>query len=649
MAVYLPTAVLGEGSVLVTLGSAGEIMGFFYPRVNFARNVRECMPAIHAPAAEPPRFCWLFEPEWSRRQQYAEGAGIVLTELTSARLGVTVRITDLLVPGSAVLARRFAVENHRSQACPLTLMQYLRLALGDLEGRQSVRYLPDGQAVVQYCREVAFAVGGSRFDSLRCGRAAAEDGRSAKDDMLDGQLTGQAEDIGTVDFAVAWHLTIPAQGTETRTLLIAAGDSEKEARTRLHGARRSGFGSLYNQRKRRDAEVIAPLRRVSAPSQATDEVDRALLALLSLQDDETGAIIAAPEFDPDFEISGGYGFCWPRDAAYAALTLARLGHADRARRFFDWCRRVQRSDGLWDQRYWADGCVAPRWSTPDRFEQLDESASVLFALARHHARASDDEKQEMRSAYGDMVASAVRGLLDRIGPTGMHAPAADLWESFQGSFAYTNAAIHAALRDGAEMLAAGGQGALAQEARAAATRMKAETERALWTGSYMARGLRPDGSLDKGVDCSVLGVWEPFGMLSMADPRERDMLLSTVAALEEHLTPPEEGATGLFRYQFDTYIGGAIGCVNTLWLAKVLLLLGRGGEEQGAPDAGEHTARGRHYLDFCRAHLAGCGMVPELIGRTEARPYWAAPHAWSTALMLDCLLLLPYGEPQSPP
>jgi len=646
MPVYLPTAVLGDGSVLVTLGGAAEVMAFFYPRVDYARNVRECMAAIYAPAAAPPRLSWLFEPEWTRSQHYDEHARIVTTELTSARFGITVRTTDLLAPGSAVLARRFALTNHQPHACPLNLLQYFHLALGDFDGQQSVRYLPDEQALVQYWRDIAFAVGGSQFDCFRCGRVNADVERSAKQDMLDGELTGQPEDIGLVDFAVGWQLTVPGEGTEERTLLVAAGRQEHEARARLHNARAAGFGSLYNQRKRTDAAVV-PVRDVSVPAHMTAEFQRAVLALLSLQDEDTGAIIAAPEFDPDFKRSGGYGFCWPRDAAYAVLTLARLGYEDRVRRFFDWCRRVQRPDGLWGQRYWADGHPGPCWCTPDRFEQLDESAIVVFALARHYADLPSGERQEFAAPYAEMVCLGVRALLERIGLTGLHVPASDLWESFQGTFAYTNAAIHAALRDGATLLAAQGHQALAEDARTAADRVKAETRRALWTGTYMARGLRPEGSLDAGVDCSVLGVWEPFGMLSMTEPRERDMLLSTIAVLEEHLAVPGEGGRGLFRYQFDTYVGGAIGCVNTLWVAKILLLLGRQAQERGDPADAELWERGRAYLDFCRAHLAGCGLVPELIGRTADIPYWAAPHAWSTALMIECLLLLP-GNDQLP-
>ena len=52
MTVYLPTAVVGNDHNLITLGSAGEIMGWFYPAKDHAQHIHECMPCVYVgPAA----------------------------------------------------------------------------------------------------------------------------------------------------------------------------------------------------------------------------------------------------------------------------------------------------------------------------------------------------------------------------------------------------------------------------------------------------------------------------------------------------------------------------------------------------------------------------------------------------------------------
>jgi len=46
---------------------------------------------------------------------------------------------------------------------------------------------------------------------------------------------------------------------------------------------------------------------------------------------------------------------------------------------------VQPEDGIWKQRYYADGLEAPSWAT----HQLDETGTVLWALDQHLHSAFD--------------------------------------------------------------------------------------------------------------------------------------------------------------------------------------------------------------------------------------------------------------------
>ncbi len=66
MGIYLPTSAVGNGRVLATLGSAGEIMTFFYPRIDFAQNIHECLPALYIGEPGHGLFAWTFEPKFQR-------------------------------------------------------------------------------------------------------------------------------------------------------------------------------------------------------------------------------------------------------------------------------------------------------------------------------------------------------------------------------------------------------------------------------------------------------------------------------------------------------------------------------------------------------------------------------------------------------
>ncbi len=640
MRVFLPTAVLADSCLLVTIGGAGEVMGLFYPSRDYAQNVRECLTAVHVPGIAHAPFSWLFEDQWQRSQQYVANATILETTLASTESAVRLRITDLVSPAAPVLARRFALRAGSGSSVPLTLLQYFHLVLGDVPGRQAVRYVAGADALIQTFRDIVVTVGGDRLDGFRCGKADDWPARSAKADMADGRLTRQTEDIGHVAFALALDLTVPASTEEERVLFVAAGGSERESLDRLQAARTQGFPALFDARREADRRRVASLRPVRVGSQSRPDLERAVLALCALQDEQSGAIIAAPEFDPDFRASGGYGFCWPRDGAYAALTLARLGLTDRADAFLAWCARTQRDDGLWWQRYWADGKPGPSWCAPDRLEQLDQSASVLHALAARSASVPPEEQGAFVARFGPMARRGVAALVERVADDGLHVPAMDLWESFRGTFANTSAAIHAALRDAADLVEAGADTQLAGVARAKADIVQQAVAERFWTGTYMARGLHADGSPDAAVDSSVFGVWHPYSLLSVTEPEAWRRLLATVDTVESHLGVALDAGPAIFRFQFDTYLGGAAGAVNTLWLARVLLLAAQA-QQDGQPDvAAELRARATAYFDTCRRRLAGVGMVPELLGRTGDPYYWAAPHAWGTALYIECLLAL---------
>ena len=95
-------------------------------------------------------------------------------------------------------------------------MQYLALRLGEMARKNSARRLDQVHAVVQYWRNICFAMGGDPFDGTQIGKAGGLSGNSAKNDMLDGYLSNQREELGDVDTAYAWNFWL-RPGEEYRT------------------------------------------------------------------------------------------------------------------------------------------------------------------------------------------------------------------------------------------------------------------------------------------------------------------------------------------------------------------------------------------------------------------------------------------------
>ncbi len=639
MPVFQPNAVLGNSRSLVTLGSAAEIMSFFFPHIDFPQNVQEGMPAVYLGPRGQGQLTWTFEACWEAQQAYLPRRNMLSTVLTHAGAGLRLDITDFVHPQQDLFVRRFQLCNVGAQTCEGVLMQYLYLRLGEMARKNSARRLDDVPAVVQYWRNICFAMGGDRPDAVGIGKAGGLSSNSAKRDMADGYLNHQREELGDVDTAYAWNFWLQPGEVFERLFLISAATGEPAALAQLAEAGARGYPALYAETDAWWAEWLAAATPVALDDRLTETYYRSLLATRLLYDEGYGSFLAAPEFDPVFERCGGYGFVWPRDAAEVVLALETAGVPEMVDRFFAWARATQHPDGYWEQRYWISGERGPGWCSFLDSIQIDQTGSMVYALGAHARRLPAPARVAFLDDYWPVVQRAVDYLTAALGPDGLHTQAFDLWEKFRGSFSYSNAAIFAALQTAAEWAEARGDAGQGDHWRSAATRIKSVLLANWWNGRYIARGVREDGAIDWGVDSSMLGLFDPFGLLSLDVPDERAMVEGMVRTIQERLVKQLPDGAAIVRHEGDDYVGGSAGGVNTLWLARVLLRLAnhRAAEDPATADAYRRQAEG--YLRVVIARGTSTGLLPELIG-SSTMPRWAAPHGWAMASFIQCALLL---------
>jgi GH15 family glucan-1,4-alpha-glucosidase len=623
--VFLPTAAAGNSLSLASFGAAGEIMAFFYPHLDFASNVREGMHAVYVHDPGSPHLLWCFADEFERSQFFEPGTDILVTGLRHRDHELTVETTDLLPPDEHALVRRIAVI--RGPGAPrVTVMQYLNLSLGDVDRRNAVHLLPTSHTIVQQFRHVTLALAADRTFTCQTGAVHRGGGSPTKEAMEQGRLDGSDQCMGDVDFAVAF-----VADDEPRwevTLVLAGADQRSQASD--HARRLADVP--FDQHRQRTAErcrsILSQARACRLPD-LIEPYTRAVLVLHDLFDAEAGTFIAAPEFDPYYAYSGGYGYCWPRDAAVSALTAARIGFPEMARAFFDWCIKTQLDDGHWFQRYWTNGHEAPSWCVRDHEIQLDQTCAVLHA-ASLFAEMDGRRRRGFVKRFGEPARRAAQAIIRHIGDDGLHRQSADLWECCWGSFAYTQAAVIAALGAGHRVF----ETPTADLARLQRVLFKRfwDADRRCW-----ARRIDPDGQLDATLDSSCLGLIEPWQVLDLTDPEAQRTAAQTIEALTERAAVDVAGGRALLRFENESYMGGGPGCVNTLWAALCRLRLAavaNGGARQ------DQIAAARESLKVAVANANPTGQLPELIPNLEGYAYWAAPHGWASALLIECVLAM---------
>jgi len=116
------------------------------------------------------------------------------------------------------------------------------------------------------------------------------------------------------DGALKYTIKNIASGqTAELPLYIAAGHSREEAALALEEAKSRSFAQWYEEMERYWAEYLENAAPCPGGSEAVVALyERSLLAMKLMADEETGTIVAAPEFDEHYSRCGGYAYSWGR-------------------------------------------------------------------------------------------------------------------------------------------------------------------------------------------------------------------------------------------------------------------------------------------------------------------------------------------------
>lgn len=616
---YLADAIIGNSSLLITLDNKGEIHRLFWPEIDYGQNIRRLVWGVYLPG-ESGCTVWQDDPSWKHAQQYESGTNILVTTAVSREMGLEVSVRDAVWTEGDVLVRQVTFRNTGRRPVTLGFIQYHAIRMEESPLHNTAFYDAADSCLVHYRRNRFIIIGADRpVHQFTCTRFG-----EAWEDAQDGQLGGRPIEQGDTESALTWNLGIlaPAQET-TLNLFLAAGENLPGAKRLLRSAIDKGGEALISDIRLFWGQWLDQAVKVEGlPADVESLYHRSLLALKLLTSRKTGAIIAAPEVDPEFVTCGGYGFCWGRDAAFITLAMDRAGYPDLARRFCQWAMKTQEPEGHWIHRYYADGSWAPSWG----LIQVDETGSVLCGMAEHYRLTGDSEF--LRTVWESVKRAADFLVGFRDPKTGLPLPSVDLWEEQTGEFTYSAAAVYGGLMGAAELADAHGDGGLAALWRATASDLRSRILETCWDegrGAFI-RGLGLAGP-DITLDSSLLGLVFPFEVIPVGDERMR----STANLIAARLAHPKVGGIG--RYEGDTYRGGNPWIICTLWLGVYQL---RNGDIHGAKDA----------LEWSMTHANALGLLPEQVDRERGGPAWVVPLAWSLAMFILLVLELYGGKQQ---
>ena len=368
---------------------------------------------------------------------------------------------------------------------------------------------------------------------------------------------------------------------------------------------------------------------------------RSILLFPLLTNKETGGVAAAVEVDENLTQCGRYGYCWPRDAVFITRAFDKVKMTKEAEKFYKvFCKNTQSKNGMWEQRFYTDGRLAPCWGY-----QIDEIAGVVYG-ANEHYKATGDKK--FLKDVLKMCEKAVRFLciyLDNIFDIHDESDVVkneiektyhtenrnklpvsyDLWEMHEGVHLYSLASIYSAFEAMFEMYDVfkseyEEKNRLKLESinklRKKVDMYKKEMEKYIKEHMYneSTKTLKRNAN-DEITDMSVIGAVVPFKMYK---PDEKK-ILNTVEKINMTL---RTYTGGYIRFEGDHYRGGkSPWSITTLWMAMYYKEAGKIRKAQECID---------YIVNSANIH----GFIGEQIDNSTMQPNWVIGLAWAHAMFI---------------
>ncbi|MGP9537818.1 hypothetical protein ACT3SP_07395 [Brachybacterium sp. AOP43-C2-M15] len=297
--------------------------------------------------------------------------------------------------------------------------------------------------------------------------------------------------------------------------------------------------------------------------------------------------------------SGSWRFVWPRDAAFCAAALARIGHVERAVSALEHLQSLQAADGWFEARYVPGTARAP----DRRRRQFDGTGLLLWACDEVVDAADPARRGELLDRLAPLITRSLSALHSGTrGGAGLPPVSPDYWEVHERTATLgLMAATLTGLRAGARLT----DSSQAQEA--------ASTFTVLLEGTFGRSGYqryRGGGGAD-----SALALLDATGCSGPVAPEQ-------LLALRRELARPGGGIAPGASWRDD----GVSWTPSTSLLGLALARIG----EQGAA---------REVLVWLAGHRTEAGSLPEKV-LFDGRPAEVAPLAWTAAnvlLTLDSL------------
>ena len=644
---YLNEAIVGNKSMIATFTKKGELQRLYFP----SKDNRQYINFFHTGVKINNSDLIYLHDDINNvyKQYYDTDTNVLNTEIVNTYFNLKVLQTDFALIKENVLAKRYTFVNDGKIDLETKFLIHSEL-LSDNNNFVGCKIIDEGMMQYAHDFNVATFAKGSKIVAHQINGSKENIKRA---EIYDKDYIGMSKDS-----SIAYDLgIIKPQGKKVLEIFILVDQNKNVSSMELEVDRitKIDMNKEYNDTKsywRRFVKSHNGLN-LKEPQNSYDEIiyeiyKRSILLFPLLTNYETGGIIASPEIDENFTKCGRYAYCWPRDAVFVTKAMDILKMEKETDKFYKvFCKKTQSKNGMWEQRFFTDGKLAPCWGY-----QIDETASVIYGVYEHYQytksekflkenlqmceKAVDFLKKYVKDWLGidgkdardkDKVQEEIENSINRKGHK--YHVSYDLWEMNEGIHLYSLASIYSAFDCILKIYRVLGKNVSEFENNRLKEEKVQKNERELEKiqveiKKYINQNLYDDerktyvrNTEDGKMDISLLGIVTPFKVFKPKETKVKN----TVESINMHI---RTYTGGYQRFEQDHYMNGNPWPIANLWMTLYYL---EAGEKKKAKETFDFVLKtvGKHYF------------LGEQVDNATLKPNWVIGLGWSHAMFIIVL------------
>ena len=623
---YLNEAIIGNKNMLVTFSGKGEMLRLSYPN----RDNRQYLKFFHTGVKiNDSALIYLHEDINNTYLQYYDtDTNILNTEITNTYFNLKVLQTDFASIKENILIKKYSFINESNIDLNLNFLIHSEL-LSDQNNFVGAMKIDTG--MIQYAHDFTVATF-AKENKLLSHQINDSNNTINTAYIQDKDYIGMSKDssisfdLGTIKPEEKKEIEICVYIDETRKTMQAVEDEIERIRKIDLNKEYTNVKSYWRKFLKAHDGLGIKEPTNSYEEKIYEIYKRSILLFPLLLNQTTGGIIAAPEVDEDLTQCGRYAYCWPRDAVFITRALDILKMNKETEKFYsNFCRMTQSKNGMWEQRFYTDGRLAPCWGY-----QVDETASVVYGVYNHYEYTKSEQflkvNLHMCEKAVDFLKRYVRDLLDN---TGIYHVSYDLWEMYEGTHMYSLASIFAAFDAIIKIYKVLGKDLSDFENNRLKeekvnknieeiAKLQVEIKKYIQDNLYDEnRKSYVRNTSDRRIDISMIGAIVPFNVFSTKEKR----VLNTIDNINLTL---RTYTGGYQRFEYDHYRNGAPWTIANLWMTLYYL---QNGEKKKAKETFDFVLKtaGKHYF------------LGEQVDNNTLKPNWVIGLGWAHAMFIIVL------------